>query len=485
MNILVIDVGTSSMRGILYSPNVEKLASHRVAYSVESSGICVEQSAVDWFNALTEICGKIAAGGFAVDALALTSQRSSLIPVDDLGRPLRKAIMWQDTRNTGIIEELKQHAESIAALTGARLNTVYSGSKMTWLRQNEPAIYSGAYKLCTIADYLTHLMTGEFVTDETYGSRSLLMGLRSRTWEPELLKLFEVDEDKLCKIIPPGSISGRVTRAFSQLTGIAEGIPLISAGGDQQCGALGQGVFDRECASITFGTSACILKAAEQVPDRSEGLLCGAHAVPGQFVLEGSMLTCGAAFDWARRTLFPNENFDSVNAAVRSSPPGANGVIAIPAFQGRGTPGWNSAVRGGFLNLNLNSTRQDMMRALLESIIYEMVNNLYAFAVLGEPVSGIRIGGGVTKNQEIARILSDASGLPVWCNVDQNEDTAFGAWMNAAVSLGLVTDYREAFAFAPCNLTVTEPDSRQFETYAEGRKRMNDACARLYSDVKR
>lgn len=484
MNILVIDVGTSSMRGVLYGADGIPRFTHRVKYSVNSSGKMVEQSPKDWADALMEICKAAVGYGSPIGALSLTSQRSSVIPVDELGRPLRNAIMWQDTRNAGIVDELAPHKDRITALTGARLNTVFSGAKMTWFRRNEPELYTRTYKLCTIADYLTFLITGDFVTDETYGSRSLLMGIRSHQWEPELLKLFEVEQEKLCRIITPGGMAGRATAKFAEKTGISEGVPLISAGGDQQCGALGQGLFQDSALAVTFGTSACLLKHTTSVPNDLRGVICGAHAIPGAYVLESSMLTCGAMFDWVRETVFAGGDHATIDGAAGSSPPGANGVTVIPHFQGRGTPDWNSAVRGGFLNLSLGSTRADMARAALESIVYEVVNNVETIEALGGNAETIRVGGGFTKNPELCRILADASGKTVLRGGNGSEDTAFGAWMSAAVALGLRGSYAEAFESAAVTPERTEPDSGCFEIYRRGRKRMNEAYLRLYGDVR-
>ena len=198
MNVCVIDVGTSSMRGILYNEKAEILFVHQIQYEVQYlSETEAEQDPADWKRALLEIGRKTAEfaaeKGIGVDALSLTSQRSSVIPVDREGTPLRPAIMWLDKRNASICEELKDREAWIVSKTGARVNAIFSGSKMTWIRRREPEIYDKAYKLITIADYLAWLMTGEYKTDHTYGSRSGLMNIRTRQWDEELLELYEID----------------------------------------------------------------------------------------------------------------------------------------------------------------------------------------------------------------------------------------------------------------------------------------------------
>ena len=183
--ILVIDVGTSSIRGVLYDGMGSELFCHQIPYQVHFiDGTHAEQDASDWLDTIVEISRAAVAfcekENWKIEGLALTSQRSSVIPVERDGYALMPAIMWQDKRNQEIVAELKPRENEIHALTGARINTVFSGTKMTWVRRNAPDVYAKTYKFCTIADFITHEITGEYRTDHTYGSRSLLMNVRTK-----------------------------------------------------------------------------------------------------------------------------------------------------------------------------------------------------------------------------------------------------------------------------------------------------------------
>ncbi len=484
MNILVIDVGTSSIRGVLFGTAGEQRFVHQISYQPDFlDGGWVEQDPSDWSDTLTEIGQRTAAfcreQGIGVDALSLTCQRSSIIPVDEKGNPLRRAIMWQDKRNASIVSELKPREARINALTGARVNTVFSGSKMTWFRRNQPELYQKTYKICTIADYITHQITGQFRTDHTYGSRSLLMNVRTRTWEKELLDLFEVEEEKLCELVQPGGIIGTVTPAFAQKTGLPEGIPLISAGGDQQCAALGHGVTGPGTLEITTGTGAFLLGYCAQVPEQlGSGVICGAHAIPERYVLETSMLTCAALYNWGKRTLFseePSELYETINRGVTLSPPGARGCIALPYFQGRGTPDWNASATGAFLGLTLGTTREDMARALLEGIACEAGNNLEELERYTGPMEQIYVGGGLTKFPTFNQIQADVYQRSLLRCADHGEQTALGAWASAAVALGMYRDYEQALdaqrGAEPFEQYLPNPEHRAL--YQERRTRMN------------
>lgn len=490
MYLLVIDVGTSSIRGVLYGPRGEELFVHQIPRQVRFFGeIYAEQPASDWAEAIVKISREAvnfcAEKGLRIDGLSLTSQRSSIIPVDRDGQALRPAIMWQDKRNGEIVAQMQSHVPFVHSLTGARINTVFSGTKMTWFRRNEPSLYEKTYKICTIADFIVHEITGNFRTDHTYGARSLLMNIRTRQWDRQLLDLFEVEQDKLCQLVEPGSIIGTVTAEFAEKTGLTQGIPLVSGGGDQQCGALGQGVTGSGKVELTTGTGAFMLGFCPRVPEGLEGnIICGAHAVPGAYVLESSMLACAAMYNWAKRELFsdsdPERPFEKINGAVLSSPAGANGCLALPYFQGRGTPDWNSAAKGAFVNLSLGTTRADMVRAVLEAIALEAKNNIDVLERYAGTFREIYIGGGLTHFDAFNQIQADVYGKTLLKETGSAEATAFGAWLGAAVALGLMPDYETAFAARERTYQRYTPNPENKALYTLRQQQLNDAYQRLF-----
>lgn len=481
MNLLVLDVGTSSIRGILYDENGTQLFCHQINYQVRFFGSgWAEQDPRDWSDTLVEIGRETAAFARArdctVDGIVLTSQRSSIIPVDRDGVPLRPAIMWQDRRNSEIVAQLADQVEFVHGITGARINTVFSGAKMTWFRREEPDYYKKTYKICTIADYIIHQLTGCFVTDHTYGARSLLMNIRTRQWDDQMLELFEVERGKLCELAEPGSVVGTLLPEFGDKTGLPSGIPVISGGGDQQCAALGHGVTQAGRVELTTGTGAFILGCTDQVPkDLKSNVICGAHAVPGKYVLESSMLACAATYNWVKELLFHGtEGYEAINAAVAAAPAGAHGCLVLPYFQGRGTPDWNSGATGGFLNLNLGMTRGDMARAVLEGIAYEAGHNLHILEDYLGQVDRVYIGGGLTKFKLFNQMQADVYGHTLVRNRNSGEQTALGAWANGAVALGAYTAHDEAIQRAGVQNTfdIYQPDEVQTAVYRAAQQKM-------------
>lgn len=489
--ILVIDVGTSSMRGVLFDEAGKVIHVVQKKYqTLYMSPILVEEEPAVWRATLMGILKEQARYcremNLMPQALSITSQRSSIIPVDKEGKPLRNAIMWMDKRNGSIAEEMSQYRAEIFKKTGARVNTVFSGTKMTWVHRNEPEIYNKAAKIITIADYLSWLMTGKYVTDHTYASRSLLLNIRQRKWDPDMLKLLEVDEEKLCELIEPGAIHGFTTPALEAATGLPAGIPLISAGGDQQCAALGMGVISQGDMEITTGTGAFLIASSDHVPDDlTDEIICGAHAVPGYYALEASMLACASVYDWFNSQFYQevprDQRIAAVNAEVEKSPAGAKGTLALPYFQGRGTPDWNSAARGAFLNLTPNATRGDLARTLLEAIALEAANSVELLSRYIGTNGALYINGGLTKFDEFNRIQASAYNRSIRKS-NNPEQTSLGAWSSAAVAVGLYQTHAAAIAKAKQEDQITEfaPQPDWTDLYADKRREMNRIYGLLY-----
>ena len=487
MNILVIDVGTSSMRGILFSQDGEVLTERQRLYQATyGENGRVWQNASDWENALysivSEVTDEIKGRGWKLDAISITSQRSSVIPVDEEFKPLCPAIMWQDKRTGEICDRLKGENDRVFSLCGSRVNPVFSASKMTWIRKEQPELYRRVRAFMVIPDYLIFCMTGEICTDYTYGSRSLLMNIRTCQWDPALLELFEVEREKLCRLIEPGSVCGFTNAAFKERTGCPEGIPVITAGGDQQCGAIGQGVVKEGILSVTAGTGGFLAAAADEVPSNLEqDVICNVSSVKGQYILESSVLTCCSAFDWFRREFYENISYEELSKEIASVPPGSHGCLCIPYFQGRSTPDWNSQAKGIFSNVTLGTTRADLLRSLLEGICCEIGNGIETMKKYVS-LSEICVNGGLTNSEPFNQIQSDVYGTKI-IRRGKSDATARGAFMVAAVAAGVYGSVQEAFQILEKNSEerVYIPSAERTKQYRKIREQMNALYGRIYS----
>ena len=456
--IITVDIGTTSMRAILYDADgrVRQMDQRENVPEFFNDGR-VEQDPAAWPAILFSVlrcCADVADSlGIEPVCISVTAQRSSVIPVDRAGTPLHPAIMWQDRRTAALALAMDDCNPLVYRKTGLKISPVFSAIKMTWLRRNRPDLWAQTYKMIGIQDWVLYLLCGRFVTDHTFGSRTNLLDLEERDWDSDLLTLFEVDVRMLCDLVAPGSIVGGLTPEMARSTGLRAGLPIVSAGGDQQCAALGLGLFSGERAVSNTGTGSYLIGHVDQPTlDAKMRLACNVSAVPGAYIVEAAVLTSGTIYRWFRESLFAtgdpaNDSFDAINAEAERVLPGANDLLLLPLFKGSGAPYWDPESKGMFYNLTLSTTRGEMARAILEGIAVELKGSLELLETLCGTIRTVTVSGGMTKSDLFNQIQSDIFERPI-VRFKNNEATSLGAWIAGAVATGLDSSYVGAFARA-------------------------------------
>ena len=486
MSILVLDIGTTSMRGILYEKNGNKIAlSRRENHLVFLGDSLIEEDPQEFADNTLAIIHELLRDypSDHIEAVAITSQRSSIIPVDVSGHPLLPTIMWQDTRNRSICNELSVYNARLFQLTGAEVSTVFSGSKMTWVRRNQPEIYRRVHKFLNIPEYVCFLMTGEYVSDMTYASRTGMMDLRRGCWHPELLSLYEVEEEKLCELKEPGDTAGYITAAYAALSGLPEGIPVLHCGGDQQCAAVGHGILTEGDLSITMGTGGFIAAACDSLPPTlPDRMIWNRAAVPGSFIMEANVLSCGAALEWCARELYGMEKIDYQKLEEELHKENfVSSCIVVPFFSGRGAPDWDPKARAVFANISTATRRSELFKSTMESIFMEIAGHLNDFAREVE-IRRIFCGGGMTASPALNQLQADVYGRSVFCTEDP-EATGLGCLSVALAGLGEFPSVQEARRTLAAGEKLTEyrPDPDKSRQYEDKRQQM----LALYESVRK
>ena len=457
-SILVIDCGSSSTRGILFSAKGEILHMERRKYFMDIDGDSATQDASLYRESLISICAAmgevIRRESLDLSAMSITSQRSSVLPVNEKGEPLGKIMTWYDKRAQSICDQKnRDHGNRIIACSGSITTPVLSAPKMLWLKRNEPGIYQNACKLISIHDYLLFLCTGEFVTDASIASRSSLMDIRSLRWSEELLDIFELDEEKLCRLLPPASIAGSLTEEFAKLTGLPEGTPVISAGGDQQCSVLGQGLSRPGQIGITCGTGAYVAAVCAKpvIPD-DHGINLLAAVSPGLWVAESSIPASGSVFDWFNKNFYDPDSQafpqEEINREIASSPAGANGLLMDPDLNHG----------GNFTGITFSHTRADFARAVAEGLAASLTKCFHRICRLAGSIDNVRTTGGMTKSAAFNQIIADMIDMPL-INCKMKETTAAGAFLAAEAALGSYSSFYEAYQtlYGTSDGTVYQP----------------------------
>ena len=476
--VITVDIGTTSMRAVLYDADSHLIHMDQQENIPEyfNDGR-VEQDASAWANILPVVlrnCATAAqARGILPTCIAVTAQRSSVIPLDGDGNPLHPAIMWQDRRTAELAQSLNDENPRVYRKTGLKISPVFSAIKMTWLRRHRPDIWTRTRKLVGIQDWVLYLMTGRLVTDHTFGSRTNLFDLERKCWDEDLLRLFEVPVDMLCELVPPGSIVGGLLPGMAAATGLPSGLPIVSAGGDQQCAALGLGLFSGERAVTNTGTGSYLIGHSDTPAlDDQMRTACNVSAVPGAYIVEAAVLTSGTIYRWFADLSFGSElqgteAFTRLNTEAAQTPAGANDLILLPHFKGCGAPHWDTEAKGMFYNLTLGTTRGEMARAILEGIAVEMKQSLDLLEILCGQVGSVSVSGGLTRSDLFNQIQSDVFNRPV-VRFKNSEATSLGAWIAGSVACGIDSGYAEAFkrAVGSGSSVSYQPDPASQPVYA-------------------
>lgn len=485
-SIITVDIGSTSMRAIHHDTAGKVLHKCRRMtipeyYEDKRVELDGRRFVRELLSLLKESYDFASSNKVNVLAISVTSQRSSVVPVDSNGEPLAPFIMWHDKRTVPICRELGTQEDRVYQLTGLRISPVLSAVKMTWLRREAPEVYDKTAKMLGVHDLALHTLCGEFVTDESLASNTNLLNIYSRKWDEELLEIFSVNRKHLCDLIPAGSVCGITGKELEQQTGIPEHTKVITAGGDQQCAALGLGIISEGKLKCTTGTGSYLIAHTNApIIDEQKRFLCKIGAIPGSYNLEAGMLTTGTVYRWFLEQFYGDSSdsaIEKINQEILTSPPGANGVLLLPYFEGSGAPHWNPDDCGGFYRLKLSSTRADMARAVLEGIVMAMSENIAAFKEKLGAFCTVSVSGGMTMFAAYNQLQADIYGADVVLHKNR-ESTSLGAWISAAVNCGLYESYEKAFEVIqpPGSETVFKPDPAMVDFYRE----LNQGRAALY-----
>jgi glycerol kinase len=389
--------------------------------------------------------------GSDVAAIGITNQRETTALWERRsGRPLHHAIVWQDRRTTDACARLKAEGKEarVREKTGLVLDPYFSGTKVRWLLENvkgaEEKARDGAVAFGTIDTFLVWRLTGgaAHVTDVSNASRTLLMDLRTREWDRELLDLFGVPKSVLPEIRPSSQVYG-TTRGVKVLP---DGIPVAGIAGDQQAALFGQACFEPGEAKCTYGTGAFLLQNTGPEPVfSSRGLLTTvAWSVGGEvsYALEGSSFIAGAAVQWLRDGLGLIQKAADVEALAKQVKD-AGDVVFVPALAGLGAPHWRPEARGVIRGIDRGTTAAHLARATLEGIAF-LINDL-AEAMRAEahrPIPVFKVDGGASQNDLLMQFQSDLLGVAVE-RPRMIETTAFGAAFLAGLATGVWKDREE------------------------------------------
>ena len=484
--ILCIDLGTTGCHAVIFDEKGQQISrSYQEYKSIYLPCRWIDHDPKTWLQAVKktvkEAVKKIEHDKNCISAVAVTSQRATVIPVDKKGDPLDNAILWQDKRATEETKHLinEYGTEKIYNITGLRVDPYFTLPKLLWLKKNKTEIYNHSFIFLPVQDFIIHFLTGEFKTDWTQASRTMLFNIDELRWDKDLIKSVGIDFNKLPEAVPPGSIISTVNRAASDELGLPKGIPVIVAGGDQQCAAIGLGVVKAGIVEANTGTGSFVLVNRDKpVKDFNQRLICSASSIAGKWVLEAAIFTTGSIYRWFRDNIgqvsVKNQIKSRINAyqimdsEAEKEPLGANGLLLVPHFAASAAPYWNPEARGILFGLSLGHKRSSIIRAILEGIAFEIQKNISIMESYTEEIKEVRISGGLTRSEIFNQIQADIYGKTV-IKTDYEDASILGAAVIAATTIGLYNNINSALdnMISVNNLSRKEPNIENYKAYKE------------------
>jgi glycerol kinase len=445
--LLAIDQGTSSSRAMAFSLAGKTIALEQQTFEqiYPAPGWVEHDVEVIWATVLSttrQLLRKLADASTRVAAVGITNQRETTIVWDKrTGAPLSNAIVWQDRRTADRCRELaRDDAEAeITGKTGLLLDPYFSATKIAWILDHTPgareAATAGRAAFGTVDSFLIWRLTGGrlHVTDATNASRTALYDIRKGGWDADLCELFGVPMSCLPEVRDSAGDFGCTDAAV-----LGAALPIRGVAGDQQAALVGQACFASGDVKSTYGTGAFLVlnTARTMVQSKNRLLSTIAYQLAGEvtYALEGSILSAGAAIQWLRDGLGLIARASDVES-LAASVPAANGVYLVPAFTGLGAPYWDADARGAILGLTRASSRGEIARAALDSVVYQTYDLLDAMAADGLAPEKLKVDGGMAQNGLFMQRLADVLGLEI-LRPQITESTAFGAACLAGLGCG-------------------------------------------------
>ncbi len=446
--LLGIDVGTTSARALLVSTAGHTLASaaHEYPMATPAPG-WAEQDPSHWVHAAKQAVRDAmdAAQRPHVLAIGLTGQMHGLVLLDGAGQVLRPAILWCDQRTTAQCRQITElvGAERLIQLTCNPALEGFTAPKLLWVRQHEPETYARVAQVLLPKDYLRFALTGVYASEVSDASGTLLFDVRSRRWSGPMLAALDVPAAWLPPTAESPVVSGHLRPEVARELGLPPGVPIVGGGGDQAAGGVGNGIVRPGVLSATIGTSGVVFAhSAGIVLDPKGRVHTFCHAVPGAWHVMGVTQGAGLSLRWWRDHFAAAEL--ATAARLRADPyallcaeaeraaPGGDGLHWLPYLMGERTPHLDANARGVLYGLTARHGRAEVLRAVLEGVVYSLRDSLEILREMGLPVGEVRASGGGARSALWRQIQADIFGAEV-VTVANEEGPAYGAALLAAV----------------------------------------------------
>jgi len=445
--LLAIDQGTSSTRSVLYDDKGRFIDSSQLEFKqyFPKEGWVEHNPEEIWESVLSTLTSLVKRNSLVskdIASIGITNQRETTIVWDKKdGKPIYNAIVWQDRRTADFCSELNDQTEMVNSRTGLTMDPYFSSTKVNWILNHvkgaRKRALAGELLFGTIDSYLIWKLSGgkSHKTDVTNASRTMLFNIEEQKWDEDLLNLFEIPRSMLPAVCDN-------VFDFGTTSVLGGEVSIGGVAGDQQAALIGQCCVKPGEVKSTYGTGCFLIlnTGAERLHSQSKMLTTVAYRVNGKitYALEGSIFVAGSAIQWLRDEMeFFSDASDTEKLAMQASD--ESNVLVIPALTGLGAPYWDASARGAIFGLTRDSTKADIVRATLESVVFLTKDLLEAMSKDNASFNSLKIDGGMVANSWFCQKLSNILGVEVE-RPKIIETTSLGAAFLAGISAGLFDD---------------------------------------------
>jgi xylulokinase len=429
----------------------------------------VEQEPSEWWTAA---CAAIrqAVTSSEIDigeiaAIGMSGGAHIGVLTDEGGAPLRRAILWSDSRSVDETADLRDRADArILELSLNRVNPTWLLPQLLWLTRHDPKVVAATRRLFLAKDWLRFKLTAGWHTDFSDVVGALLADSSARSWSRELCDLIGWSAETLPPIVDTTALVGEVTAIAAAECGLRAGTPVVCGSNDTTVELFGAGAIRPGEGAVKLATAGVLYQVTDG-PLVRPPVSCYPHIIDGLYYTATGINSCASAHRWMRDQFFAADGFDGMDALAGDVSPGSDGLLFHPYLQGERAPYWDSKLRADFLGLTIQHGRAHFARALYEGVAYALRDAMTAAELLGLRYESLRIIGGGARSATWRQIVADVLGKRVL--VPTNGDASFGAALLAGIGVGMFDDPADAVARC-CHVVAThEPSPETHGRYSD------------------
>ncbi len=465
-----IDLGTSAVKLLLMDSEgeIKNIVSREYPIYFPQNGWS-EQKPEDWLLQSIEGIKELVADfpKEEVAGISFGGQMHGLVVLDKEDRVIRPAILWNDGRTVEQTEYLNKEIgkDVLSKYTANIAFAGFTAPKILWMKEKEPENFARIEKIMLPKDYLAYQLSGEFGTDLSDASGTLLLDVKNRRWSDEMLKICGIEKRQLPKLYESYEVVGYLKPEMARELGLSEKVKIIAGAGDNAAAAVGTGTIGEGNCNISLGTSGTVFISSNRFQlDDNNALHSFAHA-DGKYHLMGCMLSAASCNKWWNEDILRTSDYEKEQEEITKL--GENTVFYLPYLMGERSPHNDPNARAAFIGMSMDTTRAQMEQAVLEGVAYGLRDSLEVARSLGIIIEKTKICGGGAKSSLWKKIIANVMNMKVEV-IESEEGPGLGAAMLAAVGCGEYEDVQSIAKKVVKVIDIVEPEPALVEKYERG-----------------